>query len=312
MKTSVIISTYNGEKYVIEELQSINNQSRKADEVLIFDDCSTDRTVSLIENFIYENQLSNWKLLINESNKGWKKNFIDGISKATGDIIFTADQDDIWMDNKLEVMSGVLEQNNQIQLLMSNYIAFYENGKEVVTPNAENAKIIKLDIYKDFFNVPYPGCTYAFKKVLANKVPLYWENDYPHDGLLLKLALYSDSAYAINTSFIRFRRHSDSTFTKESLHSKTFEKKYEWLDYAYRSLLTIRKFINLENVSDFDAKDKNICLNLKWVKCRQNYYSTGAFKYIFKLLTYVDVYPHKYKQWLGDIYLVEKNKLKSK
>ena len=312
MKTSVIISAYNGEKYIIDELESINNQSRKADEVLIFDDCSTDKTVSLVEKFISENNLSGWKLLVNESNKGWKKNFIDGISKATGDIIFTADQDDIWMDNKLEVMSDVLDKNDQIKLLMSNYIAFYESGKEVVAPNAEDGKIIKLDIYKDFFNVPYPGCTYAFKKVLANKVPLYWENDYPHDGLILKLALYSDSAYAINTSLIRFRRHSDSTFTKESLQSKTFEKKYEWLNYAYRSLLTITRFINLENVDNFDAKEKTIRLNLEWVKCRQDYYNSGKYKYIFKLLTYVGVYPHKYKQWLGDIYLVEKNKLKSK
>lgn len=52
MKTSVVMSTYNGEEYIIEQLDSLRNQSRPADEVLIADDCSTDNTVDIVRNYI--------------------------------------------------------------------------------------------------------------------------------------------------------------------------------------------------------------------------------------------------------------------
>ena len=52
MKLSIVLSTYNGEAYITEQLDSILNQTRKADEVLIFDDCSTDNTPQIIEQFI--------------------------------------------------------------------------------------------------------------------------------------------------------------------------------------------------------------------------------------------------------------------
>ena len=56
MKTSVVLSTYNGEQYIIEQLESIKNQTRIPDEVLIYDDCSTDQTVELVRNFIDKNR----------------------------------------------------------------------------------------------------------------------------------------------------------------------------------------------------------------------------------------------------------------
>ena len=85
---SVIMPTYNGEKNIIEQLESIKNQERMPDEVLLCDDGSTDRTVEIVTNFIEENQLSGWQLLINEVNIGWRENFIRLIHQAKGDVIF--------------------------------------------------------------------------------------------------------------------------------------------------------------------------------------------------------------------------------
>lgn len=75
MKISLIMAVYNGEKYLIKQLQSINNQTNKIDEVILIDDCSKDRSVEIIEKFIKENQLDNWKLIINNENLGYKNNF---------------------------------------------------------------------------------------------------------------------------------------------------------------------------------------------------------------------------------------------
>ena len=64
MKISLIMAVYNGEKYLIKQLQSINNQTNKIDEVILIDDCSKDRSVEIVEEFIKESQLDNWKLII--------------------------------------------------------------------------------------------------------------------------------------------------------------------------------------------------------------------------------------------------------
>ena len=100
MKISVVMTTYNGEKYIKEQLTSLKNQTRVPDEVLIFDDCSTDNTVTIVRNFIIENPSGNYRLFENKKNKGWRRNFMEGFADAQGDIIFPCDQDDIWLDRK--------------------------------------------------------------------------------------------------------------------------------------------------------------------------------------------------------------------
>ena len=95
MKTSVVISTYNGEKYIIEQLDSLRKQSRPADEVIIADDCSSDHTVDIVKQYINQNKLNSWQVIVNDHNKGWRRNFMETMWNATGDLIFPCDQDDI-------------------------------------------------------------------------------------------------------------------------------------------------------------------------------------------------------------------------
>lgn len=72
MKTSVVMTVYNGSRYLLEMLDSLRNQTRAIDEVLFFDDRSTDSSREIIQTYISEHKLSNWKLIINENNKGYK------------------------------------------------------------------------------------------------------------------------------------------------------------------------------------------------------------------------------------------------
>lgn len=108
MNISIVISSYNGSSHIIEQLDSIRNQTRTPDEVLICDDCSTDSTPEIVNKYIKIHSLNNWRIVINQENKGWKRNFIDGIEKSTGDLIFTCDQDDIWRTDKLEIMENIM------------------------------------------------------------------------------------------------------------------------------------------------------------------------------------------------------------
>ena len=89
MKLSIVMTTYNGIKHIEAQLDSIFNQKRKADEVLIYDDGSNDGTIEFIGEYISNNKLNDtWKLIVNEENKGWRRNFVEGIWSSTGDLVF--------------------------------------------------------------------------------------------------------------------------------------------------------------------------------------------------------------------------------
>lgn len=67
------MATYNGEKYIEEQLESLHQQEQKMDEVIVTDDASADKTAEIVADFIEKNNLSGWKLIRNNSNKGWKQ-----------------------------------------------------------------------------------------------------------------------------------------------------------------------------------------------------------------------------------------------
>lgn len=101
MKTvSVVMATYNGEKYLREQLDSIINQTYPIHEIIIQDDCSTDGTVAIIKEYI-ENY-SFIKLYVNEHNLGFNQNFKTAVMRATGDFVALSDQDDVWFPEKIE------------------------------------------------------------------------------------------------------------------------------------------------------------------------------------------------------------------
>ena len=113
-KVSVVMTTFNGEKYIKEQMDSIRTQSLEPDEVIICDDCSTDRTVNFIEDYIAHFQLKDWKLISNSVNKGWKRNFFDASKMSTGDVVFFSDQDDIWNRDKIEKLVTIMTQNEDV------------------------------------------------------------------------------------------------------------------------------------------------------------------------------------------------------
>ncbi|WP_240143875.1 glycosyltransferase [Liquorilactobacillus mali] len=73
---SVVVATYNGEKFITEQLNSIKNQNCQPDEVIIRDDRSSDATAEIVRKYIKENNLINWDFEINSENKGYKKIFM--------------------------------------------------------------------------------------------------------------------------------------------------------------------------------------------------------------------------------------------
>lgn len=302
MKVSVVLSSYNGAENIIEQLESIRMQTRHPDEVMICDDCSTDETVSKVERYIKENDLENWRVIVNSRNKGWRRNFIDGISMSSGDLIFTSDQDDVWREDKIEIMEKVMESHPEINLLVSNYREFYSDGREKTGPNRNNGKLMQVRTRRNFLLVDSPGCTHCFRRRLFDMARPYWFDMCPHDALLWRAALFSGSLYTINDDLIMWRKHNDSAFAKESSNMKTRRIKAEWIDRNLRVIRDLKHFVQ-ENGFDDRHDKKMLELNERCFKLRQKFFSTSNVMTGIKLLRYWNCYP-RYRQYLGDWYLI--------
>ena len=127
MKISVALCTYNGEKFLSEQLESILQQSVKPNEIIICDDGSKDSTVKILKNS--ESNHSNIiQVHQNAVNLGFVKNFEKAISLCLGEIIFLSDQDDIWKENKIERFIETFENNPDCTYVFSNAEATDEIG----------------------------------------------------------------------------------------------------------------------------------------------------------------------------------------
>lgn len=218
-KISVVMTTYNGEKYLLEQLESLRNQTLKIDEVIIMDDCSKDETPELIRKYIIDNNLSGWKLIENQTNQGWKKNFKLGFDLATGDYIFPCDQDDIWHLDKVQKMTECMKGHPEIELLAANYVTFFSendtgSGSKLY---AARSKKMKSDESLELLGIdpkwPYvnrPGCVFCFTKLFYNSISSKWDTKYPHDAILWRFARMDHALGLLNYPVIDFRRHGNN------------------------------------------------------------------------------------------------------
>jgi len=113
LKISISLTTYNGSIYIEKQLITLLRQTRKPDEVVICDDCSSDDTVEKVNQFILEHSLSDtWVCHRNKENLGYVENFLNCAQKCTGDIILFCDQDDVWAQDKIETIEKVYLKHN--------------------------------------------------------------------------------------------------------------------------------------------------------------------------------------------------------
>lgn len=223
MTVSVIMPLYNGERNIIEQLDSIKMQERKPDEVLLRDDGSTDNTVEIVKDYISKNKLDNWKLIVNEENIGWRNNFINMIHEAMGDIIFFSDQDDIWYSTKISHMTErILQDPENIKVLVSNYDELIEPyGVSYPCEKRKNQLRGPFDeIYFSKQNVflNRPGWVYAFQRDFIPTFDSFLETSlFPvHDMVMWSAAVMSDKLYLLNEATGRWRKHGTSAMHVEN------------------------------------------------------------------------------------------------
>ncbi|MBQ2642676.1 MAG: glycosyltransferase [Eubacterium sp.] len=198
---SVLLCTYNGSEYIERQLKSLLEQTRLPDEVIIQDDYSTDDTVAICEQFIVNNGL-NWTLVKNQQNLGYRKNFITGLKKTSQEIVFLCDQDDIWQDNKIEIMSQEMEVNKSIMSLASTMDIIDEEDriteKHVDYPFKKKGSVKQIT-EKEFYKfVAYSGMTMAVRRELIDIIDLQHSDVITHDVYCNYYATRLDGLYFLD------------------------------------------------------------------------------------------------------------------
>lgn len=144
---SVAMTTYNGENFVLEQINSIFHQTRNIDELIIVDDHSSDQTIPIILHLMQEHPDWSIKVYVNTKNLGYKRNFEKAIALSNGDHIFLSDQDDVWMENKVEEMMRIMETDPQIEVLASSFDLIDQDGRLLEIdedPDRSNHNILLL------------------------------------------------------------------------------------------------------------------------------------------------------------------------
>lgn len=228
LTSAVIMSTYNGEEYILEQLNSLKNQNLSPDSVYIRDDGSSDQTVDIITRFIFENELSNWSLIRNEQNVGWRRNFMQLLDEASEDIIFFSDQDDIWYADKIEKTLELMSTDSEIKVLVSDYDLFGEaGGDEKMLPFSETnvaPNLYRVSLTLDNILIKRDGMSIAVRRDFVPEIIKSYDIidcdafGFPqaHDLITWITAILNNGLYHTDVKLVNHRIHSTSTWAKES------------------------------------------------------------------------------------------------
>lgn len=228
---SVCIATYNGGKYIQEQLESILVQLNPEDEVIVSDDNSIDNTLDIIEN-IHDQRVN---VFVNKSPKGYTSNFENALKKSKGDVIFLADQDDVWMENKVMIAMKQLEEND----IVIHDASVVNDDLEIIHQSNFNLRNVKHGLIHNLIRCRYLGACYAFNRKLLNKSLPFPKNHnlIPHDYWLYMIGGVFFKTGISNHQLIKYRRHDLNASDGGNKSSNSMIKKIIIRFYLISNLL---------------------------------------------------------------------------
>ena len=193
---------------------------------------------------------------------------------------------------------SLLEKNANINVLVSGF----KLEKGIIATNnytIEKKQIIKKRFFDNkFLFVMHPGCAYAVRKTFFSQIEKYWYDDLPHDSLLYRFSLITDSLYEMNSDLIIHRLHNNNA------SFENFSDIKKDIPYFYTVINSLEKFLSENNnlLSNYKSK-KNILKNANlWISLREKFYNTQNIFYFFKLTKFLSFYP-KLRTFIKEIFI---------
>jgi len=226
---SVCIASYNGEKFIGQQLNSILSQIGPGDEVVITDDDSGDQTELVVQDF----KDSRIRFFANSGRLGHVKNFERALNLSRGELIFLSDQDDVWAEGRVQKMIDNMRQHGNALLLASNFDLIDEKGREIGLFRKLGA--VRNHRWLQVFDIfvgraPYYGCTFLIDRRLLKyclPVPNWIES---HDIWMALVASLRGSVANMQESTLLHRLHDNNiTVTKRRSLWKILKSRIEFL-----------------------------------------------------------------------------------
>ena len=311
MKIAVLLATYNGEKYIAEQLDSLLNQTNKNFVIYISDDCSNDNTIEIVK--VYENNHPDRiKKLDNIERFGSaKENFLHLLLRVEADLYFFCDQDDVWLSDKIESLLlryNQEENKNQPISLYSDSIVVDSNLKTLYGSFVEYLGFYSThDSWKfHLIHNDAAGCTMLINKKLAD---LYKENSHiidskkimMHDYFFIQMASIFGKVVFLDKKLMLYRQHENNSVgiktnhvfpAGKTLHIDNIEKTCDQLMEIFKIPF------------DIDKNRKEFVEKYARLKYKSDFYRINF------LLFHGMIYPERLKNKLGFIFELINNQNK--
>jgi glycosyltransferase involved in cell wall biosynthesis len=235
MMISVCIATYNGSNYIKDQLRSILSQIGQNDEVIISDDSSSDDTIEVIRS-LGDQRI---KIFPHNEYRNPVYNFEHALKQATGDIIFLSDQDDLWLEGKVEAVMLALKNadvvvtdckivDDQLNVITESYFKFRKSGKGLV---------------RNLYSNNYLGCCMAFKRKILDKAIPFPPKLPMHDIWLGFISELFYRSVFIDTPYILHRRHlTNNSTVSEKSEATLFQRiSFRWNTIKHWPSVLLRK-----------------------------------------------------------------------
>lgn len=256
MTTSVALCTYNGEKFLKEQLDSILAQKIAVHEIVICDDASTDGTISILKD--YETKFPElFHIFINPDNLGYVQNFEKALSLCKGDVIFLCDQDDVWHQDKVGVISQYFTQHPETRIVAHNLelIGSYNGNKtfwDLKNFCYKEQKFQQKDLLQRILidgNI-FPGMSLAIRKNLLNQyLPLQKVNTVIiHDYEIIIKGLRDEKFGLIQNTLGGYRQHDGQSIGYKELEF-TAHNNLEQIHLLSQHYLRIKNYISIFNLN---------------------------------------------------------------
>lgn len=303
---SVAMTTFNGEKYIEKQIESIIHQSLPVDEIIVCDDGSTDHTVELLKKY-------DVTLVQNFQNLGYKLNFKQAMEKCNGDYIFLCDQDDIWEKDKVKDMMHIMESHKNIHVLASSFTYIDGQDQMILTTlnkgysnnnlyNKEVEKNALVSVLTDEFIYGnyFQGCALVMDKQTRDFVVHHFDDRLPHDWIISLYASIDGGMYFYNKSEFKYRIHNDNSIGVSTLNQSAtqhvnrayqFEERYQKARDALYVLDVLKSNCidyYMQNEKKFDAIESFMEHHVSYLKNKKFFGLLGQNRYVYykKLKTY--------------------------
>lgn len=217
---SILMATYNGGKYLRQQLLSLITQTYPHWQLWIKDDGSTDSTVSIIDEFcLFDSRMQ--KVSSSEKNLGAGKAFFSLLPYANSHYTIFCDQDDIWLENKLIELLHFAEEklaSSRLGMVYCDAYSYSDTTGSIISQSVSHLHANNLNEFL-FFNSGYQGCSILFNQQLTEMAKNYTPDFYMHDDIISLLAHTFGDVYFLNKSLMYYRQH-DNNVTGSTARNK--------------------------------------------------------------------------------------------